>query len=156
MRFLKPLLSESNLEPDCAHQLDAIALSDNTLAQGEIESHLTVREVVLEMHVPQRAGRETANVRQGEIVSADEADRARRHKSSHNALGTGETILGVGSLQELVQQKEERRAVVQQGVDLSQSGDFGVEARASLVEWVVHPDARADLQRRETEAPGPH
>src|ERR1700722_10065334 len=65
---------ESNFEADEAHELDAVAFGDDTFLQLEIEFHLAVFDLVLEMDVVEAGIALLAYVGQGEVVSADEAD----------------------------------------------------------------------------------
>ena len=81
------------LKTYCAHQLDAVAAGDDTLAQSEIEFHSAVLELILEVNVAERAGFETPDVGEREIVRADEADGMTLHERAHDSFGTDAPVL---------------------------------------------------------------
>src|SRR5665213_2080269 len=66
----------SHLQSDGPHQLNAIALRHDALAQLEIEAHSAVFEKVLEVDIVQGACRQVRNIGQCQVVRADESDRA--------------------------------------------------------------------------------
>ena len=136
-----------HVQPDGAHQLDAVALGDDAGPQLEIELELAVHQFVLEMHVHDAPGVKSGNIGQGQIVRADQADRAALDQGANESLRADAPIRRIGTLQQFVQQKQQRqRAGLEQ---LAQSGDLGIKARAALMQRIVDADAGADLQRCE-------
>ena len=76
MRFARVASGVSHLEPDEAHQLDGVALGDDTFAQRVIETHFAALDVVLKMHIAQALAQGLPDLRQSQVVRGDNAERS--------------------------------------------------------------------------------
>jgi len=92
----------SDFESYETHQLDSVALGDDAVLELEVELHFAVFDLVLEVHVMQAVVSLLADVGQGKVVSADEADGSAVQQGADDAFGTDETVLRVGALEEFV------------------------------------------------------
>lgn len=77
------------------------------------------------MHVVDEAA---AQLRDREVVGADEADGVGCEQGVHDALGSDEAIAGVRSLKQLVEEKEERWPLRCKIANVAKTRDFGVKA----------------------------
>ena len=89
----------SNIQAERAHEFDAIALGDDAGAQLEIELKCAMLEFLLEMNVLQRSCFERGNIREGQIVRADQADGIPAEQRAKDALRADLSVRGIGSLQ---------------------------------------------------------
>src|SRR5450631_981510 len=144
----------SNIESDRPHELDAVALGNDAGMQLEVKTQLAVAKLVLKVNVLQGACLESGNVGERQVMSADEADRSPFDQCTNDAVRSDEPVGGVRSLQELIQEKQQRQR--RRFEKASQPGDLGVEARAALMQRIIDADAGADAQRRELQAFRPH
>ena len=87
----------------------------------------------------------SADVGEGEIVRADEADGAACQQSADDAFGSDEAVFRVCALKEFVEQEEDRGMFFGEVADVAQAGDLGVEAGAAFLEGVVDENACAYL-----------
>src|SRR5579859_2587349 len=96
-----------NLESDEPHELDPVAFRDDTIVKLEVECHSAILNLVLKMDVSETAVLFLADVGQGQVVGADEADGAACQESAYDPFGADEAVLRVCALEELVQEKED-------------------------------------------------
>lgn len=145
-----------DVEADEAHEGDAVALHGCAFAEGEVEVHLVVEDLVLEVHVFEGVGREAVDVGEGEVVGGDDADGAEVDEGAEDALRADEAVFGVGALEEFVEEEEDAVAAggFGEGADAVEAVDFGVEAGVAFVEGVVDEDAGGDVERGEGEGLG--
>src|ERR1700729_3406473 len=134
-----------DFEADKAHQFDAVALGDDSVAELEVELHLAVFDLVLEMDVVEASVSLFADVCKGQVVCADEADGAARQQGAHESLRPDETIFGVCALEELIEQEEDGRVAFGEIADLTEAGDLGVEAGVAFLQRIVDENAGANM-----------
>ena len=121
-----------------------------------------VLDVVLEVDVARaRSPSSSAIVGEREVVRRDEADGAARDEAAHDGFGADAAVVGVGAVQDLVEQEEERAARRRSVDELPQPRDLRVEARRALGQRVERcgceaPSASGESRSRvaRTGAPG--
>src|ERR1700683_503559 len=99
--------SRLNIQSDRAHQLDAVALGDDSAMQHEIEMQLAVDEFVLEMHIPESAVIEPGNIREREIMGPDQPNCPPLDQAPYDAFRADPPVRRVGPLQQFIQQKQQ-------------------------------------------------
>src|SRR5260370_26566385 len=99
----------SHLEPDEAHQLDGVALGDDTVAQRVIETHFAALNVILKMHVAQALAQGLADLRQSQVVRGDNAERSTPAQRLKQTLCANPAIFGGGALKQVVKQEQQRQ-----------------------------------------------
>src|ERR1700761_7504118 len=135
-----------HFEADHPHQLNAIALRDDTIMQSEIEAHFAVDDRVLKMDIVYVSGVHRSDVRQRQIVCADHPDGPTGKQSTNYAFCSDQSIFGIGPLKQLIQQKENRRMLFGEIADLTQTSDLRIETRTSFLQRVVHQNACTQMQ----------
>src|SRR2546430_1340832 len=99
-----------------------------------VEDHLSVDNLVLEVNVggPQR--RIVYDLREGQIVRRDETDGPTLHQRPNDGFRANAAVMGVGAVQDLVQEKEDRTWPRCPLHDLPQAHDLRVEPRLPFLE----------------------
>ena len=111
-----------------------------------------VLEPVLEVHVG--GGREPGDqVGQRQIVRRHEADRALPDEGADDRLRADPAIVGIGAVQDLVEQKQQRHRPAREIDDRPDAENLGVEARMPRLQRVLHPQRRAHHQPRDAQRP---
>src|SRR5688572_23242449 len=98
------------------------------------------------MLVAKPAKLDEVDVREGEIVRADDADRTSRDESANNAFRADPTVLRVRSLEQLVQKEQQWERPLREIAQLAQPRDFCIEPRAAFVQRIIDSDAGAYLE----------
>jgi hypothetical protein len=138
-----PLFFEEflNIQPNEPHQCNPIASSDGAIAQDEVELHLPILNLVLEVHVVEEMA---VKLRKREIVGANQTDGRGFEQRIDDALGADKSVARVGSLQEFIEKKKESRLLVGQITETTKACDLGIKTRAALLEGVVDKNTGAD------------
>ena len=85
---------------------------DTTLSRTRLKTlgtDLPVFQVIDEVNVCRSEHLVVGNLRQGKIVRGDQADAAAIQEGADNGVGPDTAVVGVGAVQDLVQQEEQRR-----------------------------------------------
>src|SRR5207248_3026081 len=125
-----------------------VALFDNTVAQLVIEVDFPVLEIILEMDIVNAGANAIGKGGEGQIMGCDQADRATLQQSFHHAKGTDFAVMGIGAVQDLIEQEEHRRRAVSKIEDSAQASDLRVEMRDVGLKRVSDADGCSELQVR--------
>ena len=118
-----------------------------------VEMHLAVNELVLEVDVDGPRGQRVGDPGQRQVVGRHQADRAAVDQAADDRLGSHGPVMGIGPVEELVEEEEERYRTRREADDLPDASDLGIESRAAVLERVLDPQRRTDDQWREPEPP---
>src|SRR5262249_46663422 len=120
-------------------------LGHHAFSQLVIEMHPSVLELFLEVHVAESAADLAVHLGERQIVGAHEAYGSAIQESADDASGAGKPILRVCSLQQFVQQKQQRQLARGQVDELAEPCDFRIKPRTSILQRVIDPNAGSDL-----------
>src|SRR5262249_36045922 len=95
-----------NVQANRPHQFNAVAGGDNAGAEAVIERELVVLKPLLKMNVDHAIRKGLFQRGQGEIVRGDQPDGAMANQGAQNALSTRTAIVGIGALEDLVEENE--------------------------------------------------
>ena len=109
----------SDIEADRAHEFESVALLDDTLPEGIIEMHYAPFQVILEVDVVESTCALGNDLGQRKVMGRDNPQSTMLDKSLDHGLSTDSSIMGVCSVQDLVQQKERRGGFARDFHDLS-------------------------------------
>ena len=146
--------ARSYIQPDHAHELERVAVGDDAVSQLVVEAHLAVFDVVLQMHVPDLAGKMAAIsvsarswVVTMPIARLDSMVRTRPSAAMRRSLelvplnsSSNRNSTGNGPSSRSKMQPDAQR--------------LGVETRAMFLQRIGVTQAGADRQRREPQARG--
>src|SRR5580692_6192955 len=87
-------------------------------------------------------------------MGGHEASGAALEQTADDRLGSDASVMRVGAVQDLVEQKEHGRRAAGPIDDLLEAKQLGVEAGSALLEGVVDAERGAEPEGRDEEAPG--
>src|SRR6185503_5933131 len=130
--------SAVDVQPYHAHQRYGVAPRDGSGPNLEIEVHLSVFELILEVRV-ERPRELISDRREGKVVRRDQADRASGKEAAEHAGAALEPVVRVGAVEQLVDEEEQRFRPQRQIGERPDANDFREEARPSLLKRVFDP-----------------
>ena len=130
----------------------ALLLRDDAGAHEVVEPDLAVFDLVFEVDVGGAIAEYVGDLGQRQVVGGDQADRAALDQAAHDGFGADAAVVGIGAVQELVDQEQDGQRAGGQVDDLAQPRDLGVESRlAACSESLMRidaPIASGDMRRR--------
>ena len=129
------------------HEGQGIAVRRVALAQPIVERELTVHHLVFEVDVGAARAQTLSNRGQREVVGGDDADRAEIHQELQDSVRTLDPVVGVGSVEELVHEKEQRDRSSSDFNQMLDSQDLRIESRPSSEQGVLDTECSPDRDR---------
>ena len=129
----------ADVQSDHAHQLQRVAFPDDSGADSIVKVHRSVIQMIFEVNVDRVAPERVNDFRQRQIVCGHDADRFVFNQLLDDAFRADSTVVRVRSLQDFVQQKQQRRGLAGSFDNRLDTRDDRIKQRRSLLQRIVHP-----------------
>ena len=99
----------SHIQPHSAHQRQRVAALDDSRPHLVVEYHRAGFDAIFEMHVRGGGAERRRQLGQREVVGGDQTDGAAADQRPYNRFGSNPPVVRVGAVEDLVEQKQDRR-----------------------------------------------
>ena len=108
-----------DVESDGSHQFDGVAPGHDPFAQGVVEDHLPIFDAVLKVDIDDAKFLVIGDSGEGEVVSGDDSGGPPSEQAPQDGVGSDLSVVGVGAVENLIEQKENRRTAIGEVDDLA-------------------------------------
>src|SRR5207237_5786271 len=91
-----------HFESDGAHQLERVALLNDSGSKTVIEDHLPIFQMIFKVSIAGKRRERIRNFGQSQIVSGDQTDGPSRDQSAQNSFGANRPVVRVRSMQDFI------------------------------------------------------
>lgn len=121
-------------DPDDLHELEGVGGGGDALSEFVVKAHLTISDLIAEISEADFVLEAFAFFAEFHIVRRDRADGTRVEKLRDDPEGGDAAFEGVGAVEDLVEEIEERFVVLSEIEDALESVEFGHKERDAVFE----------------------
>src|ERR1700722_10235126 len=140
-----------DVESDRAHELQRITGLNDSGAQTMVKAEFVLLEMILKMKIRSLRSDVYSNFGERQVMSCKQSNSSSFQEIPHHSFCADTTVVRICSLQQFVEQEQNRHRSGGQISDYFQACDFGIKARDSALQGIQYANGGAYGQSRKLE-----